>query len=539
MENNTIPLWVKRIEHQGGRDHLGLESVGQNMLEEISCGISNITERLRYFSLFCWVLYKFLNSRLKKTKSNYRILINKITFLYALSNSLSHLEEANTGINGIEFIRKNFKDILNHKLKLDNSLFKSNAPINNDWIYRGKLNDLKLILLQANSGIPKIVKPNGLKLAETFDKLNLNLNFENLNLNQYTNVDTLKNLEEKWCYHNLSKNDEERQLLEDIIFSKSYNKYSMDNYKELNRRYTLTLLMKYIDQKHLKNRQDFEKWIYFNKEKQNQNISHTLLLWKILFARNYLVFSLESLFFYFLEKINIEPLSYSEFIEIIKNIDTENNIINKFFKNNNFKNIFEMKIDKLFEKLYSPDISLDKNNILSETNLILDLETNLRRNLDSQTVNLYLVYPIFCLYSLYFRWSKKELNIGSLSFMKMGGSKRFSLYYLFQYLQDYKDREFTVGDMITDLYHNFILPQHFNVSFEKLYDRNINTFHFSIDSNKYYTLLRNQQFYPNYNFMKINEIFNFFQDLELVSSEDNSYYNLTQRGKNLLIKYYG
>jgi hypothetical protein len=59
MANDIIPQWVKKIENQGGRDHLGLESVGQNMLEEISSGISNITERLRYFSLFCWVLQKF------------------------------------------------------------------------------------------------------------------------------------------------------------------------------------------------------------------------------------------------------------------------------------------------------------------------------------------------------------------------------------------------------------------------------------------------------------------------------------------------
>ena len=125
MASNEIPLWVKKIENQGGRDHLGLESVGQNILEEISCGVSNITERIRYFSVFCWVLQKFLTSSLKKTRTNYRIILNKITFLYALSNSYLHLEESGTGINGIDFIRRNIDKIFSKELELDESLFNS------------------------------------------------------------------------------------------------------------------------------------------------------------------------------------------------------------------------------------------------------------------------------------------------------------------------------------------------------------------------------------------------------------------------------
>jgi len=541
MPNNDIPLWVKKIENQGGRDHLGIESVGQVMLEEISCGISNITERLRYFSLFCWVLQKFLASKLKKTISNYRMLLNKITFLYALSNSLSHLEEANTGINGIEFIRRNINGILSQDFKLDDSLFKSNAPINNNWIYRGKLNDLKLLLL-TSTGIPKIVEPNGLKLAKVFDNLNLGIDFEELDLNNYSSEDRLRKLESKWCYHRLSENEEERQLLEDILFSKSYKDYSI-SYKELNRRYTFIFLLKYINELHLKSRQEFEKWVYFNKEELPKNLSHILNLWKILFARNYLVFSLESLFYFFIQKIEAQPLSDIEFIDIIKNINIDNEIMQKLNANKKFKNVFEMKISLLLENLYPSDTAnieahLSRSNILSETNLILFLEANVGHRISEDILNLYIFYPIFCLFSLYYRWSQKTFNDDASIFMKMGDSKRFSLDHLIQYLKNSITKNSSVGDIIIDLYYKFILPQHLNVSYEKLRDRNIDTFHFSFDNNKYYFISRNQEFTPNYNFMKINEMFNFLQDLDLINEEDKNYFILTSKAKNLLNQYY-
>ena len=43
MSNSDVLFWVKKIENQGGRDHLGLKRIGQNKIDEISCGISNIT----------------------------------------------------------------------------------------------------------------------------------------------------------------------------------------------------------------------------------------------------------------------------------------------------------------------------------------------------------------------------------------------------------------------------------------------------------------------------------------------------------------
>jgi len=65
-----IPEWTERITDQDvvGEDHLGVETAATNYQDELIPGITTVTAHARYYSLYCWILWRFINDESQKRR---------------------------------------------------------------------------------------------------------------------------------------------------------------------------------------------------------------------------------------------------------------------------------------------------------------------------------------------------------------------------------------------------------------------------------------------------------------------------------------
>jgi hypothetical protein len=164
------PQWIEKYGSKNrGRDHLAYEYVGVLMLERLLPGISNITNRARYYSFFAWVFYRFFEKTdLPKTEKNFRhyLRVKSLVFLYA--NGLQRLNESNTGIDGIELVREDLQKNGDRDVFLLGELelirYKDNF-----WIYSQKIKQLKLTEENKDYGLDSLTN-RGKEVAEAFEK---------------------------------------------------------------------------------------------------------------------------------------------------------------------------------------------------------------------------------------------------------------------------------------------------------------------------------------------------------------------------------
>src|ERR1035441_4474817 len=67
-----------------GLDHLGIELVSVNLYQTMLPGLTNVTERARYYSFYPWVLHRFAQDGPKeRSKRNWRTWFRSLDFAYA------------------------------------------------------------------------------------------------------------------------------------------------------------------------------------------------------------------------------------------------------------------------------------------------------------------------------------------------------------------------------------------------------------------------------------------------------------------------
>lgn len=523
----NIPQWIEHVGSGRGRDHLGIQVVGQTMLEYLTSGYSNITQRLRYFSFYTWIIKSFFDSSLPKNENQFNSFLKEKIFLYTVSNGFIHANEGGTGIDGIEFVRKNFLPYLekNQNINLEKHLKKFQ---NNYWIYKSKLSDLGLTNQNMDkSGIPSLSASYGKQLAQAFKKsftlINpLELNLENISVNE------LEKLESQWCYDQLNKSPEELQLLEDILFARVKN----TNNKALNRRYSLVLFLMHIKENQNLKTHSFELWLNDSKTFP-PNLDQIKKLWQIFFLRNRQVFAMESIFFYFLSlcknsKINHSNLESS--IKISLENDLENNIQSKlifdFWEKPLALLLNELKKKNQKEEKWSEILIADKLRNISYAKR-LTMETD---HLSSGFLNLLAIYNHF---------KKNEQEGDAVDFKNIGQTQRYSIQAHIKLINQYLEQKLAVREVIRRFLQEELLARHQMVASGKFYDSRKDTFHFTVEDNFYLIHPIAEHFTPQYNAMKFNQVTNFFEDLNLIKiNHDSKNIELNAKGYDIIEEFY-
>lgn len=92
------PQWIKPINEIAGRDHLGIQAISINLYGQLLPGITNLTQRIRYYSIYPWFLHHYAKRVGIKNRDKWIQFLRKAEFLYALSSL--HDNPSDVGVIG-------------------------------------------------------------------------------------------------------------------------------------------------------------------------------------------------------------------------------------------------------------------------------------------------------------------------------------------------------------------------------------------------------------------------------------------------------
>ncbi|MGO7482960.1 hypothetical protein ACCT28_17275 [Rhizobium ruizarguesonis] len=83
---NYLPNWNKPGSFSAGRDPLGLQAASVRLYTELLPGLTNVTNRLRYFSFYCWVVRQFELRQHSSVENKWSLFIRRAEATYVLAS---------------------------------------------------------------------------------------------------------------------------------------------------------------------------------------------------------------------------------------------------------------------------------------------------------------------------------------------------------------------------------------------------------------------------------------------------------------------
>lgn len=111
-ETTAIPFWAEGRDFIGGRDPLGIQNSSVSIYSTLLPGLNNVTERLRYYGFYCWLLssLKQKNISFKKPRDQHNY-IRRAEYILALYMALH--EQSAGNIAGIDYANKQVQNTEN------------------------------------------------------------------------------------------------------------------------------------------------------------------------------------------------------------------------------------------------------------------------------------------------------------------------------------------------------------------------------------------------------------------------------------------
>lgn len=83
-----LPSWTKAGSWSLGRDPLGMQATSVRLYRDLVPGLTNVTNRLRYYSFYCWVIRYYERKEHSDDEAKWRVFIRRAEALYALASNV-------------------------------------------------------------------------------------------------------------------------------------------------------------------------------------------------------------------------------------------------------------------------------------------------------------------------------------------------------------------------------------------------------------------------------------------------------------------
>lgn len=112
--------WLLRDQHvEEGRDQLGVQVVSINLYGGLLPGITNVTDRARYYGLYPWILHRYAQQGDgMSSKARWRTWLRRAELAYALACAAHERErgERTTAVVGVDVARRLLRDRAGHEV---------------------------------------------------------------------------------------------------------------------------------------------------------------------------------------------------------------------------------------------------------------------------------------------------------------------------------------------------------------------------------------------------------------------------------------
>lgn len=82
------PMWTKPAVWSAGRDPLGMQATSVRLYRRLAPGLTNVTNRLRYFSFYCWAVDIYERKVHSADLKRWQVFIRRAEAIYALASNL-------------------------------------------------------------------------------------------------------------------------------------------------------------------------------------------------------------------------------------------------------------------------------------------------------------------------------------------------------------------------------------------------------------------------------------------------------------------
>lgn len=513
LKNGLVlgPYWGKSIQASIGRDQLGIQSTSLATYSQLLPGLTNLTQRIRYYSFYAWLTESYATNEKNKSHLKFKQYVRRGEILFAFSSLLADYDQ--NGIPGSlfvkQYIKKNGWPEKNESLDIKE--FADKSPDKKTyWQHSGGafgqyyLGPLKAIGILAEADDGTIgVTDEGKKLSDAFVKSvseeSCSIMSEAIQKGQIT-FSLLRKISKKVNCHTISSGSKETGVLIDLLFKTNNDIYSRFRYEGL------ILLLEYIRREgYIEQSREFSLAVYYNKTSNNKNIPfsdycETLKAWKYYEINEYTHYSLESIFEYLLQLLHKDGswISVNECVsqftkDVLKDINTIlpaiSGIQRKTPVNDIIKSLAEYNTAQ-WHKTGSPEWLSDH---YKEKGTVASPVLNLLSLLSRHYGDLEQLYV----------FSK------SIQIYRQG-----SFIDIFQNISRYLDA--SLEQFLNVLLCQEVIGRHLKVAYQKLNYTNINTLKFVYEHDSLLWLNKSE---PTWTSPRLGSLFNFLKDLKMINTE--------------------
>lgn len=522
--NWQAPFFGKSNDYSTGRDSLGLQTTSQASYSNLLPGLTNLTNRIRYYGFYCWLLEIYAKEIGDTNPKIQNKFIRRGEYMIALLMQL--YEKDTTQIPGSLFA----SDEINKKESESSFDLKFGADIEKEkstyWkyssgafgqYYSGALQTIGLIIHREDSPVFVCTQHDnnsivtGTVLAQAFDN-NISDSAKQLFLSNIENGILNKSDSEKlfneFSIPTIPKDSEERELYTKLLFSNDQPLFQTADNQTFFRRDTILTVLSYINQNDTTENWDFftnelydRKGIDFSNEESKSSFG-----WYYYQLNEYWHFGVETIFWGVLETLS------SKYFQV--ELSAFLSEFNRTFKESLIK--FEL-ITNESQKL---------NEIVSEIEEvdIWELSEQIRESIKVSDISQCLFLGFKMLLSIY-KQNKNEFdklkNFAAFHGMERDGNC----------INGLNEFSLKLEDPIANVLEKFILKnvinRHLEVAYRKMGSGTKNTLKFSYEDN---FMKHIETMSPVWTTPRIYAMYNFFKDLGYVT-QDNI---ISKIGKQLI-----
>jgi hypothetical protein len=514
-EETILPFWAENSGFITGRDPLGIQNSSIAVYSKLLPGMTNLTQRIRYYSFYCWLLTKYDKLEIKSEKKTFYHQYNfirrsELIIAFLMVNKFANV----TSVVGSDYATKHKGDVDNKKFyNIKDGADKFTATPKDDlyWnylsgalgqYYAGALINFDLIEIIDSFFL---IKERGRELAAAFGT-GISIESQDcfIEAAQKGKID-LQDLEtiQPFNLNAIPEEGEEWLFLKDILLGDDGENYkTRKGTIPSNRRESIYLYLTFLSQKTSDIK--FDQWV-FNNLSDRKEINTALFGWYYYYINEAFHYALETIFWAFLENLDGRIILLPNYLrEFINHILEENS-----------NNLGIDQNDSLLSVL-NLNVNTDLEVKLKELEKITTSSANWKTALGKATELLMVIYKTT---EPFHKKIQEFENYYSLNYQKGIITEYLALYIkTHQELSYAKHIEKTIKRLIND---------HIATAYRKMGNGELNLLKFIIEDN---VITRIQSMSPRHTTPRINSLRNFLQDLGYLDKDES----LTDRGTEFL-----
>lgn len=340
--NSIYPFWGENVNLITGLDPLGLQVTSEATYATMLPGLSNLTNRLRYYGFYCWLLDFYLKKEKQGNQTEQYRFIRRAELMIAIL--MQKERKGITQITGSDFASNLINNATSNTFDLAAGADKDSGNEKTYWkypsgafgqYYFGALQALSLAVRYENDEgdiIFNITQPHpkqkvsGKQLADAFDEgltEEIRTLFYNCIKKGKLSQDNISELIEYFAIDKINPESTEWKLYVEMLLDKDYPSKEIEEDFTFHRRNTIVSLLSTAE----KNNQEYNWYVYLDDcyEQKFENQENTNIGWYCYQLNEYWQFACGLIFFgtlQHLETLHTEeylPKFISDFSELISN----------------------------------------------------------------------------------------------------------------------------------------------------------------------------------------------------------------------------